>query len=77
MLVRFMVDARRQRRGIGTKALEVLAAELRRTGREALEASYVPAAGGSEGFWRRCGFDPTGREEHGEPVVRLDLRSAV
>jgi diamine N-acetyltransferase len=73
-LVRFMIDVAHQRRGIGTRAVQLLATELREAGWDALETSYVQVAGGSEGFWQECGFVPAGREEHGEPVVRLELR---
>jgi diamine N-acetyltransferase len=73
-LVRFMVDVGHQRRGIGRHAMQLLASELREAGWDAVEISYVPDPDGSEGFWRECGFAPAGREEHGEPVMRLELR---
>lgn len=38
-----------------------------------LGASYVPADGGPEGFYKKLGFEPTGEVEHGEIVVRLPL----
>jgi diamine N-acetyltransferase len=68
-LVRFMVDARHQRAGIGRRAVELLVDELRGAGWRSLETSFVPGTGGDAGFWRRCGFRATGRELHGEPVV--------
>jgi len=68
-LVRFMVDAEHQRAGVGRLAVELLVAELRAAGWSALETSHAPGAGGPGGFWRRCGFEPTGRELHGEPVL--------
>ncbi len=67
-LVRFMVDAAHQRRGIGRRAVALLIEELAAAGWHTLETSFVPAAGGAEGFWRRCGFEDTGRRLHGEPV---------
>jgi diamine N-acetyltransferase len=67
-LVRFMVDARQQGRGVGREAVELLCGELRRAGWTALETSFQPVDGGAEGFWRRCGFEDTGRTRDGEPV---------
>lgn len=72
-LVRFMVDAGHQGRGIGRLAVDLLAAELARSGWTALETSYVPVAGSADGFWRRCGFHGTGREIHGEPLLCREL----
>ena len=68
-LVRFMVDAEHQRAGVGRLAVELLVAELRAAGWSVHETSHAPGAGGPGGFWRRCGFEPTGRELHGEPVL--------
>jgi diamine N-acetyltransferase len=67
-LVRFMVDAAHQRRGIGRQAVELLVGELRADGWGVLETSFVPVEEGAEGFWRRCGFEDTGRTLHGEPL---------
>jgi diamine N-acetyltransferase len=44
-----------------------------RRGWKTLETSFVPAAGGAKGFWRRCGFDDTGRRIHDEPVFARRL----
>jgi diamine N-acetyltransferase len=68
-LVRFMVGAGHQRRGVGRRAVELLLDELRAAGWSALETSHFPGPEGPAGFWRRCGFRPTGRELHGEPVL--------
>lgn len=67
-LVRFMVDAARQRQGIGRQAVELLVEELREQGWTSLETSFLPVEDGAQGFWRRCGFTDTGRTIHGEPV---------
>ena len=75
-LVRFMVDARRQGRGVGRRAVALLAEELRAAGWTELETTFVPVAGGAEGFWRRCGFEDTGRTRNGEPVYALALGGA-
>jgi diamine N-acetyltransferase len=72
-LVRFMVDARRQGRGAGREAVALLCGELREAGWTALETSFQPVEGGAEGFWRRCGFEDTGRTRHGEPVFVRSL----
>jgi diamine N-acetyltransferase len=67
-VVRFMVDVRHQGAGIGARAVELLAAELRAAGHSALETSFVPVEDGAGGFWRACGFTATGRFSDGEPV---------
>jgi diamine N-acetyltransferase len=72
-LVRFMVDAARQRQGIGHQAVELLVEELREQGWTTLETSFLPVDDGAEGFWRRCGFTDTGRTLHGEPVFVRSL----
>jgi diamine N-acetyltransferase len=72
-LVRFMVDARQQGRGTGRRAVALLEQELRDAGWAELETSFLPVEGGAEGFWRRCGFEDTGRRQHGEPVFRRRL----
>jgi diamine N-acetyltransferase len=72
-LVRFMVDAARQRQGIGRHAVELLVEELRGQGWVTLETSFLPVDDGAEGFWRRCGFTDTGRTTHGEPVFARAL----
>ena len=72
-LVRFMVDAAWQRRGVGREAVGLLADELRRLGWPFVETSFAPVEGGAEGFWRRCDFVDTGRTRDGEPVFALVL----
>ncbi len=67
-LVRFLIDAAHQRCGVGRRAVELLAEDLRSDGWALLETSFVPVDNGVEGFWRRCGFRETGRVHHGEPV---------
>jgi len=73
-LVRFMITAQRQRGGIGHSAVELLAQELREAGSTELEVSVVPAKDGAEGFWRRCGFTDTGRQNSfGERIFIREL----
>jgi diamine N-acetyltransferase len=72
-LVRFMIDADHQRGGTGRQAVALLEEELRAAGWSVLETSFQPVDGGAEGFWRRCGFEDTGRRLHGEPVFARAL----
>jgi len=77
-LVRFMIDASRQRQGIGQPAVELLVAELQQLGCAALETSFKPVVGGSEGFWRACGFADTGRRKsNGSPIFVRRLTPAA
>ena len=73
-LVRFMVDADRQGRGIGRRAAALVLDELRALGLDAVELSYVPGEDGAERFWLACGFEPTGRMHGDEALVRMALR---
>jgi diamine N-acetyltransferase len=73
-LVRFMITEERQRSGIGRPAVELLAGELREAGSIELEVSFVPVAGGAEGFWRSCGFTDTARQNSfGERIFKRQL----
>src|SRR5215207_1800862 len=72
-LVRFMVDAQHQRAGVGRRAVELLVDELRAAGWSVLETSHARGADGPGAFWRHCGFEPTGRELHDEPVLMRAL----
>lgn len=76
-LVRFMITKQRQRTGIGRLAVELLAQELQEAGWSDLEVSFVPIEGGAEGFWRRCGFTDTGRQNSfGERIFTRRLEAA-
>ena len=44
---------------------------------EKLALSYVPTHGDSEGFYRKLGFEPTGRVDEGEVVLALPLTATV
>ena len=72
-LVRFMIDAAQQGAGIGRRAVELLVDELRAAGWSSVETSFFPGEDGPREFWRRCGFEDTGRELHGEPVAVREL----
>ena len=72
-LVRFLIDASWQGRGIGRRALALLLDELRAAGHAEVEVSFVPVQDGPEGFWLGCGFQPTGRMHGDEKLMRMDL----
>jgi hypothetical protein len=60
--------------GLPVTLRPVTRANVRAAGWNALETSFLPVEGGAGGFWRRCGFEDTGRTLHGEPVFRRALR---
>lgn len=72
-LWRFLIDRRHQRRGVGGRAIRLLADQLRADGRDALLLSWVDAPGGPRPFYERLGFVPTGVVVDGEIEARLDL----
>jgi diamine N-acetyltransferase len=75
-LWRLMVAAGRQRQGIGTAALRLALAEVRRRGGTEIYTSWVPAEGGPGPFYERLGFVPTGELDDDEIVARLVLSDA-
>lgn len=72
-LWRLLVDRRHQGRGIGATIVALLTDQLRAEGHGALKVSWVEGPGGPAPFYRRLGFEPTGRVEHGEVEAVLDL----
>ena len=74
-LWRFMIDQHHQGKGYGYQAMEQVIAHVQ-TLPNATEmfTSYVPGEGNPGHFYRRLGFVETGDVEHGENVMRLDLR---
>jgi len=71
---RFMVDAEYQGKGVGKEGLELVIAYVRSKAIfDKLELSYVPGPGGPEDFYRRLGFEPTGKVDEGEVVLALQL----
>jgi diamine N-acetyltransferase len=75
-LWRFMIDERHQRRGYGQKALEqAIAHVMTRPQAKALLTSIVPGEGNPGPFYQKLGFVFTGEVDHGEQVMRLDLRA--
>jgi RimJ/RimL family protein N-acetyltransferase len=80
-LWRLLIDARHQGRGIGRRALRLVAEHLAAEDDTVLKTSWVDAPGGPAGFYARLGFEPTGEIEDGEivgsvPIDRL-LESAA
>lgn len=75
-LWRLMVASDRQRRGIGTVALEEAIRQISTTRRPAariLRVSHVPGHGNPGPFYERLGFAYTGETTDGEVVMRRDL----
>lgn len=70
---RFMIDARHQGRGYGRRAMELLLDEARADGAREVTLSVVPGGHSALEFYRRLGFDETGKIEHGEVELRLSL----
>lgn len=58
---RLAVAADAQSRGCGRFAVRVLAEEAARRGHQMLTTAYRRGRGSPEGFYRRLGFQPTGR----------------
>ncbi|MGA7280543.1 MAG: GNAT family N-acetyltransferase [Acidimicrobiia bacterium] len=69
-LWRLLIDRLHQRRGIGGKALELVADECRAMGDETLLTSWVEGKGSPERFYLDRGFTPTGRLVDGETEAR-------
>jgi diamine N-acetyltransferase len=73
-----MVDERFQGRGIGAEAVALVIAHVCAKGLySSLEVSYMPGEGCPEPFYRKLGFEPTGRVDEGEIVLRLPLSSGT
>jgi diamine N-acetyltransferase len=70
---RFMVDARHQGRGYGRRAMELLFEEARADGATEVVLSVVPGEHSALDFYRRLGFEETGKIDHGELEMRLPL----
>lgn len=76
-LWRLMIDGRFQGRGIGAAALGLVIAHVRAKGLySVLEVSYMPGEGCPEPFYRKFGFEPTGRVDGGEIVLGLRVCDA-
>jgi diamine N-acetyltransferase len=70
---RLNVDRAAQGRGVGRFAVEAVVAEARRRGERRVTVLWERGERGPEGFYRRCGFEPTGEELFGEVVGARDV----
>ena len=73
---RFMIDARYQGRGYGNRAMELVINRIRkRPNAKALTLHVVRGEGSPEGFYRKFGFELTGKiePESGQHEMKLDL----
>jgi len=73
-LWRLMIDVRFQKLGFGRRAVDLLVAHvLSRPNARRLHTSCHRGEGSPEGFYRRLGFRPTGREVGAETELVLSL----
>jgi RimJ/RimL family protein N-acetyltransferase len=72
-LWRFLIDRIHQRRGIGTKVLDLLVDRWRNEGADQLLVSWKPGRGSPEPLYLGYGFRLTGEEADGEVVASLRL----
>jgi GNAT superfamily N-acetyltransferase len=70
---RLMVDARHQKRGIGSAAIAWIAERAREGGYASVGLSHVPGEGSAAAFYERLGFVYTGEVDEGERVMVLKL----
>jgi diamine N-acetyltransferase len=69
-----MIDARHQGKGYGSDALGLVHEYVRTRPRgQEIFLSYVPADGGPEGFYKKYGYQDTGRIEDGEREAAKNL----
>ncbi len=73
-LWRLLIDRMHQRRGIASRALDLVGAGLRASGATTLLTSWVEGKGSPRPFYEARGFVPTGRIVDGETEARLSLR---
>ena len=73
-LWRFMIDAAQQRKGYGRRALALLLEHVAgRPNADVLLTSCLPGPGSAEPFYRRFGFEPTGKTPGGEIELQIRL----
>ncbi len=71
---RLMIAEAHQRRGYGTRVLELVIDYVRaQPNAKNITLSVVPAKDGALEFYKRLGFVETGEIDDGEVVMRLDL----
>lgn len=72
-LWRLLIDRMHQRRGIGGRVLDLIAAECQAMGASTLLTSWEEGKGSPRPFYLRHGFEPTGRIVDEETEARLQL----
>jgi diamine N-acetyltransferase len=72
-LWRLLIDRMHQRRGIASRALELIADECRAMDDRTMLTSWGEGKGSPRGFYLAHGFLPTGRIVDGETEARLQL----
>ncbi len=70
------IDRRHQRRGIGTRAIRLLAEQLRSNASTALAVSWTEGRGSARPFYQQIGFVAQTTSDAGETVARLELSVA-
>lgn len=74
-LWRFMIDAKYQGEGYGKKALELIIKRAKRNPKaKALYLCTIRAEGSADKFYKRFGFEFTGKMEGIEHVMKLNLK---
>ena len=74
-LWRLMIDGEHQGKGYGAQAMKLLIEHVKSNPNAAhIFTSYVPGEHSPEGFYRKLGFEHTGRVIDGEREMRLKLR---
>lgn len=73
MLWRLLIDRRHQRRGIGSRVIDLVIGQAQSWGADALMVSWVPGVGSPEPLYLAKGFVPTGEIDDGEIVAKLVL----
>jgi RimJ/RimL family protein N-acetyltransferase len=72
-LWRLLIDRLHQRRGIGSRVLDLVAAECMKTGSDTLLTSWGEGKGSPRHFYLNNGFEPTGRVVDDETEGRRHL----
>ena len=74
-LWRLLVDRMHQRRGIGSRVVDLVADQCRAWGDATVLTSWVPGKGSPAPMYLAQGFVPTGEIDDGEIVARLTLHA--
>ena len=70
-----MIDARHQRKGYGAQTMRWAIDEARRLGVATVGLSHQSKPGNAGPFYEKLGFRYTGKVEHGEREMVLDLNA--